>query len=201
MSDDIEHDMEYGDSDSWRERYRCNREENCSRCNERYRNGSYKRESSGSKEERVWYTGMSRYDLELLDSGVFLNEELLRNSDNLGQVVIVDSGCPRSLMGDKQLEKLKELVEVEIFDVRDEGFRFGPSKIYKSSKKAKITMRMGMNEMDCEFFVIKGNILILLGNDVMVPYGGTIDMEENVLFLNKVDILTKCITTLPMNDF
>ena len=180
--------VEY-DSDG-RGRYRCEEEENCSRCDDRYKNSSYRRDTGKSREERekVWYTGMSRYDIDLLDTGVFLNEEQLRNSEDLGQVAIVDSGCPRSLMGHQQLDKLKELVEVKIFTVRDEGFRFGPSKIYKSCKKAKITMRMGMNEMNCEFFVLKGNIPILLGNDIMVPNGGKIDMEENILFLSKVDM-------------
>ena len=131
---------------------------------------------------------MSRFDFELLDSGVYLNDEVMRNSADHGQVVIVDSGCPRSLMGDQQLDQLKDLVKVNIFNVKDEGFRFGPSKVYKSNKKARITMRLGMNAIDCEFFIVKGNIPILLGNDVMVPYGGKIDMEENVLFLSKVDM-------------
>ena len=131
---------------------------------------------------------MSRFDFELLDSGVYLNDEVIRNSADLGQVVIVDSVCPRSLMGDQQLDQLRDLVKVNIFNVKDEGFRFGPSKVYKSNKKARITMRLGMNAIDCEFFILKGNIPILLGNDVMVPYGGKIDMEENVLFLSKVDM-------------
>ena len=49
-------------------------------------------------------------------------------------------------------------------------------------------MKIGINAIDCDFFVIKGNIPILLGNDVMVPYGGNIDLEESTLYLNKVDM-------------
>ena len=41
-----------------------------------------------------------------MDSGVFLNEGLRKCSENQGQIIIVDSGCPRSLMGDKELDKL-----------------------------------------------------------------------------------------------
>ena len=132
--------------------------------------------------ERVWNTGISRFDFQLLDSGVYLNNELGKHSADLGQVVIVDSGCPRSLMGDQQLDQLKDLVEVDLFNVQDEGFRFGPSKVYKSHKKAKFTMRLGIHEIDCEFFVLNGNIPILLGNDVMVPYGRKIDIEKMFLF-------------------
>ena len=55
---------------------------------------------------------MSVVDLKLLENGIFMNEELRKCSDDLGQIVIVDSGCPRSLLGDKELNRLKELVEV-----------------------------------------------------------------------------------------
>ena len=112
--------------------------------------------------ETTLNSGMSMINLKLLDNGVFLNEELLRNcSDTLGQIIIFYSGCPRSLMGDQELDKLKELVDVDIVRVKVEGFRFGPSKIYKSSLKAKFNMQIGTNEVKCEFFVRKGNIPIL----------------------------------------
>ena len=91
-------------------------------------------------------------------------------------------------MGDQQLDGLKDLIDVTICNVKEEGFRFGPSKIYRSNKKAKFSMRIGINEVDFEFFLISGNIPILLGNDVMVPNGGNINLEENILFLNKVDM-------------
>ena len=131
---------------------------------------------------------MPSFDLDFQESGVFLNEELGNDSADLGQIIVVDSGCPRGLLGDQQLERLKEFVDVDIFSVRAEGFRFGPSKIYRSSKKVRITMRVGINEIDCEFFVIQGNVPILLGNDVMVPLGGVIDLDESILFFRKVDM-------------
>ena len=80
-------------------------------------------------------------NIKVLDNGVFLNEEGLRNcSKSLGQVIIVDCGCPRSLMGDQEFEKLKELVDIHEIKVKNEGFRFGPSRIYTSSKKVKLCM-------------------------------------------------------------
>jgi hypothetical protein len=120
---------------------------------------------------------------------IFLNEELRNYSESLGQVIVVDSGCPRSLLGDKELKKLKELVEVLEYDVKEEAFRFGPSRIYKSNKKVIFTMTIGVQEIDCAFFVVKGNnVPILLGNDVMVPLGGKIDLEESKLVLKKADM-------------
>ena len=91
-------------------------------------------------------------------------------------------------MGDEQCERLKEVVDLQEIKVKDEGFKFGPSRTYKSSIKVKFTMRVGVNEIDCEFFVVKGNIPILLGNDFMVPLCGKIDMEENKLVLKKADM-------------
>ena len=132
---------------------------------------------------------MSVVTLKLLDIGIFLNEEYLRNcSESLGPIIIVDCGCPRSLMGDQEYEKLRDLVDIQEIKVKDEAFRFGPSRIYTSSMKAKLTMRIGINEIDCEFFVLKGQIPILLGNDVMAPLGGNINMEENKLVFKKVDM-------------
>ena len=127
--------------------------------------------------------------LTVLENSVFLNEEWLRNcTDNLGQFIIVDCGCPRSLMGDEEYYRLKEMVEVKEIKVKEEGFRFGPSRIYNSNKKVKFSMRIGMNQVDCEFFVVKGKVPILLGNDFMAPLGGNIDMDENSLVLKKIDM-------------
>ena len=46
-------------------------------------------------------------------------------------------------------------------------------------------MRIGVHQIECEFFVVGVDVPILLGNNMMVPLGGKIDMEENNLFLNK----------------
>jgi hypothetical protein len=132
---------------------------------------------------------MSVTNLEWMEDGVFINEEWLRKcSKGLGQFIIVDCGCPRSLMGDKELVKLKELVEVQEIKVKDEGFRFGPSRIYISNKKVRFAIQVGVNSIECEFFVVTGEVPILLGNDVMAPLGGNIDMDEDRLVLKKAEM-------------
>ena len=147
----------------------------------------YRSKSSG-RLERTVSSGMSAY-LTMLEDSVFLNEEWLRNcSKNLGQVIIVDSGCPRSLMGNEELDKLKQTVDVEEIPVKNEGFRFGPSRVYTSKKKVRFAMSVGIHGIDCDFFVVDGKVPILLGNDVMAPLGGNIDMDENTLVLKKVDM-------------
>ena len=107
------------------------------------RNRSRTRDSNG----RYIYSGM------LMENGVFLNEGLRKCSDNNGQIIIVDSGCPRSLTGDKELEKLKQLVDVSEFKVKDEGFRFGPSRVYTSNRKVKFKMHIGIQKKECEFLL------------------------------------------------
>ena len=55
-----------------------------------------------------------------MENGVFFNDGLKNCSEDNGQIIIVDSGCPRSLMGKKELAKLKETNDVTEFKVKDE---------------------------------------------------------------------------------
>jgi hypothetical protein len=95
---------------------------------------SFRSRSRGRRDSSA-YSGMPMVNFEMTENGVFLNKDLRTCSENLGQIIIVDSGCPRSLLGDKELERLKELVKVHEFQVKDEGFRFGPSRVYNSNKR------------------------------------------------------------------
>ena len=99
-------------------------------------------------------SGMSVTNFEWLENELIFNEFSGENSTPLGQVIVVDSGCPRSLMGEEELEKLRHKVDVEMIKVKEESFRFGPSRIYTSRKKARLTIQCGLNELDLEFFVI-----------------------------------------------
>ena len=119
---------------------------------------------------------------------VYLNEQFFKNqSQVLGQFMIVDSGCPRSLMGDKEYEKLRSKFKTESMKLSaNERFRFGPSKTYNADFKVKIPMRLGDLRLNADFFIVKGEIPILLGNDVMKPLEGSIDMKEKKLKLQKI---------------
>ena len=68
--------------------------------------------------------------------------------------MIVDSGCPRSLMGSKELEKLN-WTDYKIEHVKEENFRFGPSKTYPSNKKIKLPVVFGNNELEFDFLLFR----------------------------------------------
>ena len=97
---------------------------------------------------------------------IFVNNEYFKTkTKQLGQFIIVDCGCPRSLMGIKELERLKRIVHIETKNVEEERFRFGPSKIYCSKLKVVFPMKLGDTTVTTEFFVVNGDVPILLGND------------------------------------
>ena len=103
-----------------------------------------------------------------------------------GQFMIVDCGCPRSLMGSKEYNKMKDKYSTEKIDAKDQKFRFGPSKVFKSEFKVRFTMKVGSSNIQADFFVVDGDIPILLGNDVMEPLGGRIHMDKKKLILKQV---------------
>ena len=119
---------------------------------------------------------------------IYINEEFINKSKEFGQFMIVDCGCPRSLMGDKEYANLSKSYNTEVKSIRNnERFRFGPSKIYESEFKAKVPMKVGDFTFNAEFFVVKGNIPMLLGNDVMKPLEGSINLKTKELELKKVN--------------
>ena len=57
-----------------------------------------------------------------MSSELILNEFLGRKATHLGQVIVIDSGCSRSLMGEDELSKLKNKLEFEVFTEKEENF-------------------------------------------------------------------------------
>ena len=48
-------------------------------------------------------------------------------------------------------------------------------------------MTAGKVQIEADFFVVNGDVPILLGNDVMEPLGGNIDMKEKRLDLKNIN--------------
>ena len=118
----------------------------------------------------------------------FINKKLGED-----QFIIVDSGCPRSLMGEQEYLKVKKrfkiISEEQIYD----NFRFGPSKVYKASRKIRLLLRMGTKFQEVGFFIVEGaNIPVLLGNDVMDHLDANIDMKKRELVFEHLG------TSIPM---
>ena len=96
----------------------------------------------------------SEYDYE-----IFNTEEFLKCESSIGQSMIVDSGCPRGLMGYREYEKIKLKYETETIKLcRKEMFGFGPSKSYSSEYKVtharqKYSYIVGLKALQLSFFM------------------------------------------------
>ena len=121
---------------------------------------------------------------------VFLNDEDVRNKN---QVMIIDIGCPRSLLGMKEYKRLlKSLSPSQLERLREykasEKFRFGPSRTYDSWLKVEIPLDFDGVEIDASFFVVDGDVPILIGNDLLKPLGAIIYTETGVLQFSKLGV-------------
>ena len=97
--------------------------------------------------------------------------------------MILDCGCPRSLMGRTEFERLKKTYRycTLVKTHSNEHFRFGPSKIYQANVKIRLKIKIDDVDVDAWFFVVDGEVPILLGNDVLENLGAKIDMENKYL--------------------
>ena len=89
------------------------------------------------------------------DDNIYSSEEFFRCESNVGQFMIVDSGCPQGLLGFEEYEKLKQEYEIEIIKLKPkEKLRFGPSKSYSSESKVRVPMKIEDSEFFMDFFLV-----------------------------------------------
>ena len=105
--------------------------------------------------------------------------------------MIVDIGCPKSLMGSLQWENLLTLFsEYQLSMVETEetkaSFKFGPSKTYTAKTKVYFPLALDGVIVQACFHIIEGNIPILLGNDILKPAGANISVSGEILTLNEI---------------
>ena len=109
------------------------------------------------------------------------------------QIMILDIGCPRSLMGRKEFERfiesavIKEKGKVKYFEA-NETFRFGPSKLFFSKQRIEVTMYFKGEAFRAKFFIVEGNIPILIGNDLLELLGGVIHTDSKELVLKNLKV-------------
>ena len=105
---------------------------------------------------------------------IFQSDQYCKTNE-IGQCMILDTGCPRALMGEKQYEDIKRKFKNAKIRIRkNASFKFGPSKIHISEFKVELTLKLEEYELTAQFFVIKdANIPILLK-----PLVGKIYMKE-----------------------
>ena len=117
-----------------------------------------------------------------------------KSSKGLGQVMILDCGCPRSLMGRSEFEKIKKEHKYLLTRTRNtERFKFGPSRTYDANIKVKLKLILNDKFVDAWFYVVDGEVPILLGNDVLEPLGAKIDIGKRLL-----EIGTKNLNNIPI---
>ena len=121
---------------------------------------------------------------------VFVNDEEFTERKR-NQLMIVDIGCPRSLMGIKEYENYKDsLSSFELRRIKEfqasEKFRFGPSRIYDARFRIEMPMNVKGVKIAARFFVVDGDVPILIGNDILEPLGAIIYTENGDLEFSKL---------------
>ena len=104
--------------------------------------------------------------------------------------MIVDIGCPKSLMGAKEFKNLvNTLSEEELNGLKRypcfKKFKFGPSKIHEASFSVKLPLRLLSVKVIANFYVLEGDIPILIGNDILEALGGVIHTNIKKLEFNR----------------
>ena len=85
-------------------------------------------------------------------------------------IAILDSGCPLSVCGRRWIEKFVQQYGKDSILRRvkeEERFKFGSSKIYDSTERVTLKVRMEDNTWVIKCSVIQLDIPLLLGNDFM----------------------------------
>ena len=66
-------------------------------------------------------------------------------------------------------------------------FKFGPSKIYYSNKKAKIPIHIGDQTKIIAVSVVKANVPMLLGKDILKDLEAKMDFGKESITIDKIE--------------
>ena len=124
-------------------------------------------------------------------------DEVLFNDEDFSkcldiQYMIVDIGSPRSLMGEHEYFRLRGAISEGFLNrikeySANERFRFGPSKVYSAVKRVEVPIKIKDKEIFAKFYVIEGNVPILIGNDILEPLGGVIDTGKRFITFKRLN--------------
>ena len=123
---------------------------------------------------------------------VFVNDdEFCDRKGKKSQLMIVDIGCPRSLMGSNEYKRLrKSFSSSEKRSIKEcgakEKFRFGPSRTYGSALRVEIPFYIKGEKVGAKFFVVDGEVPILIGNDILEPLGAIIYTQTGLIDWKKL---------------
>ena len=125
-----------------------------------------------------------------------IHEDITTFYTKSGTDMITDIGCPNSVIGeadvDRFIENLSQFQQnnLEMLDV-DEKFKFGPSGPYSCAHKLRIPIKTEEGTLLVTVAIVKANIPMLLGNNILKPLGAEIKLLKagnGILTLNNVEI-------------
>ena len=113
--------------------------------------------------------------------------------------MIVDLGCPNTVIGAKDVDNfVRKLSKAQQENIEvipaDDKFKFGPSGPFSCSKKLRFPIRVNSDLKWVEVAMVEANIPMLLGNNILKPFGAAIDLYptgNGVLTLGDVEIPLK----------
>ena len=113
--------------------------------------------------------------------------------------MIADIGCPRTVIGAKDVERFVENLskeqqdDLEILDV-DENFKFGPSGPYPCFRKIRFPISTLSKNVIAEVAIVEADIPMLLGNNILEPLEAEIKLfasGNGVLKLKDIELKMK----------
>jgi hypothetical protein len=132
------------------------------------------------------------FDESILD----VENDLFLKDDTTVESMLVDMGCPQSMVGRTYLEKYlsKNKILMEDLEVKkcSQKFCFGPSKVYESTLLVKlpITIKQVRDESSfkkifIEVFVVDAeNAPLLCGKNTMKDWKVFLDLDKDVMHLD-----------------
>ena len=121
-------------------------------------------------------------------------------TESCRQLMILDIGCPKSLMGFNEYTSLvSTLSEDEKKMISkytcNNKFKFGPSKVYKATFRVRLPLNLMHAKVMTSFYVLEGDIPILIGNDILEALGGVIHTDSKKLELKKLGLVLSMVKT------
>jgi hypothetical protein len=109
------------------------------------------------------------------------------------QAMILDTGCPKSLVGKEWLEKYMKKYKLKKEDLKkvncSQKFRFRPSKVYEAKEIVEIPIIVKLNDIEDSYTKIKlgayvveaENVPLLCGRNSMKDWGAVLDMGKDIM--------------------
>ena len=128
------------------------------------------------------------------ESVVELNDVLFLEEYSEKKSLILDVGCPKSLVGQKWLHKYLAWKNMSIENLKkrrcSQKFKFGPSKVYESTELIEIPLNVQQSDgvltrVYLEVFVVDAdNVPLLCGLNSLKKWKAVLDLEQDILTTN-----------------